>query len=137
MVSSFFTVLNVISTPGGFCITFAVVLVPICLMPVVCRTFAHWFLVFHLSYYSISYRIGVLNSFIESLKGQTNSHLRIKRLRTCGYHFDQICLAANNINATFSFIMLINFTMMICVSTTSVFFHHLLILIQHCNPFHN
>ena len=112
-----------LSNNNGSAIAVIIALVlPNCLIPVIiCRLFA-WILLFHLSYYSISHRIGILTSFIQSLKGKTNSSLRVKRFRTCGYIFDQICLATNNINATFSFIMLINFTMLICISTTSIFF---------------
>lgn len=115
---------------NGPVIAFCFLFFPFCFIPVVWRLFA-WFLLFHLSYYNISHRIATLSSFIEQSLSSLNLNLgqstnsksfRIKTFKTCGYIFDQICLAANNINSVFSLSMLIIFTILMALSTTSIFF---------------
>ena len=62
------------------------------------------FMLFHLSYYSISHRINILSSLVETAikeKGNAKSK-RIQAVRTCAYLFDQLCAAAIEINSTFS-----------------------------------
>ena len=120
-MTTFLAFFNLIPSINWVIITIFVAYYIFIFIPMICRLFT-WLLVFHLSYYNISHRIGILNSFIESLEGQNNSHLRIKRFRTCGYLSDQICLAANNINEAFSFSLIVAFTVLICLSTMSIFF---------------
>jgi len=86
-----------------------------------------WLLLFHLSYYSLSYRIQVLLSSITH--GDVNHHshsiLPYKKMkgeiRTCAYIFDKICLAASELNATFSLSVLIILTVQMILSSTSLF----------------
>ena len=59
-----------------------------------------WFILFHLSYYNVAHRISLLTSFIHSDGNMKNS----KKLRTCGYIFDQICQVSKEIGATLFFI---------------------------------
>ena len=81
-----------------------------------------WFLLFHLTYYSISYRIGILKSFvIENNEPQILGE-RIKKFKTCGYIFDRICLAAREINMTFSCTVLLNLLLLMFLCSTSLFF---------------
>lgn len=91
----------------------------------------NWFLLFHLIYYSLSYRIRVLTSFISQEKVQTKDFLSSvvsynqiskMKLRKCAYIFDKISLAANELNATFSLSVLVILTIQIIISATSLFF---------------
>ena len=64
-----------------------------------------WFVLFHLCYYSISFRIKILSSLIETTakeEGGSGKCKRIKVLRACAYLFDQLCAASVEINSTFS-----------------------------------
>ena len=83
-----------------------------------------WFLLFHLSNYSISYRICKLTSFIKTsqLLTTTSTNFRIKNLRTTGYIFNQICLASNQLNLAFSPTVLLNLVILLIICTTSLFF---------------
>ena len=82
-----------------------------------------WFILFHLSYYNVSYRINILTSFIQTVQDPlVNPSLRIKRLRTCGYLFDQICLVSENLNSTFSLTVLVSLIILMVLCTTSLFF---------------
>ena len=86
-----------------------------------------WFLMFHLIFYNISHRIHLLTIFIkiQNEKGKTNiigSKRRLgNKLRTCGYIFDQICLAFNRVASTFSLSVLFFLTILMFLSTTSLF----------------
>jgi len=100
-----------------------------------------WFLMFHLACYNISYRLGILTSFVGddnliqpknkiAVVGKQNSSLfstatsnRIKHLRTCGYLFDQICQTCNEIASTFSLSVLAILTILIVMCSGSVFFY--------------
>ena len=99
--------------------------------------FCTWFLLFHLSYYSISYRIKNLTLFIGSQCGQIKdthtvavvstasfpSSQRAKAaLRTCGYLFDQICQATHEINLHFSLSILMFLTFVMISCSTCLFF---------------
>jgi hypothetical protein len=84
------------------------------------QTFA-WFMLFHLCYYSISYRISILSSLIEiAIKQEGSSRKctskRIKAMRLCAYLFDQLCAATIEINSTFSLSVLgiLSVVMIIC-----------------------
>ena len=101
-----------------------------------------WFLLLHLSYYSISYRISNLTSFIESERAkyqinemENDQNVAIvtipatsvpnqlaKALRKCGYLFDQICQATHEINATFSLPILLFLTMVMILCSICLFF---------------
>ena len=100
-----------------------------------------WLLLFHLSYYSLTYRIRALVSFIDQGNKFKNSdnksnelvHYSLselpfhnnqmkRQLRTCAYIFDKLCLAANELNATFSPSVLIILTLQMIISASSVFF---------------
>ena len=82
-----------------------------------------WFILFHLSYYNVAHRISLLTSFIHSDGNMKNS----KKLRTCGYIFDQICQVSKEIGATFSLTVLCYLTVLAILSATSLFycFHHI------------
>lgn len=89
-----------------------------------------WLLLLHLSYYSISYRINYLALFIESKNeedGIKDAGINVnvlsivlkqrpRMLRTCGYLFDQICQATQEVNSTFSLSILffLVFIMIFC-----------------------
>ena len=77
-----------------------------------------WFILFHLSYYNVAHRISLLTSFIHSDGNMKNS----KKLRTCGYIFDQICQVSKEIGATFSLTVLCYLTVLAILSATSLFY---------------
>ena len=87
-----------------------------------------WYALFHLSYYSLSYRISILSSLIArpdqhaegGLDGPSSQQL--KRMRTCGYLFDQICQVSNDINSAFSLSILTILTIMMIDCSTALFF---------------
>ena len=92
-----------------------------------------WFLLFHLAYYSISHRIDILSSFVETIDfnekkkmmnySQSNHpSLRVRKLRTCAYIFDRICLASREMNSTFSLSVLLNLFLLMILCSTSLFF---------------
>ena len=95
-----------------------------------------WFLLFHLSYYNISNRIRKLKDFIQTsynpiygskiiyspFLATMSSSLRIKKLRSTGYIFNQICLASNEVNAAFSLTVLLNLITLMLLCATSLFF---------------
>jgi hypothetical protein len=76
----------------------------------------NWFLLFYLSYFSISYRIRTLKFFVFTI-----TEPRDKRLRLCGYIFDQITQAVNELNLTFSFSVLVMLTILMVICATSLF----------------
>ena len=90
--------------------------------------FASWLLLLHLVYYTVSYRISILTSNMDTLIKQDTSlrnsvgsnFLKVKILRTCSYHFQQICLALNEINSTFSISVLLNVIILLIMCTTSL-----------------
>ena len=99
--------------------------------------FGSWLLLVHLSYYSLSYRIRLLTSFIAPTKivrtkmdnlpcsstlPSLNSNQMKRQLRTCAYIFDKLCLTAKELNATFSLSVLINLTINNIISACSLFF---------------
>jgi hypothetical protein len=85
-----------------------------------------WFLLFHLSFYNISYRIRLLNVFVNIRNVENSATIGkqrlVNKLRSCGYIFDQICLAFNQVACTFSLSILFFLTTMMLLSTTSLFF---------------
>ena len=86
-----------------------------------------WLLLFHLSYYSLSYRIQALLSSITHGDMSHHSHSILPynkmkgEIRTCAYIFDKLCLAASELNATFSLSVLIILTVQMILSSTSLF----------------
>ena len=78
----------------------------------------NWFLLFNLSYYNVSYRIQLLRSFLSASGGKAP----IQRLRACGYIFDQISRASNELTSTFSFSVLVILTVLMFSSATCLFF---------------
>ncbi len=86
-----------------------------------------WFLLFHLCYYNISFRIKILSSLIETTAKENVSRKckRIKALRACAYLFDQLCAASVEINSTFSLsVLFILVIIMIQCSLCLFFFIH-------------
>ena len=82
-----------------------------------------WFLVFDLSYYNLSYRINLLNKFIASIAIRKNiKNERIRKLRTCGFSFDQLCQASDSLSSAFSFSVLLILLLLMITSATSLFF---------------
>jgi hypothetical protein len=79
----------------------------------------NWFLLFHLTYYSVSNRIRMLRDFITITTEEKVQ--RIKKLRLCGYIFDQITQAVNELNSTFSFSVLVFLTILMIICATSLF----------------
>ena len=78
-----------------------------------------WFLMLHLSYYSISYRLNMLTLSI----GRNNESIGMnKRLRMCKRLFDQICLVSAEIKTAFSFSVLVILTLLIIVCSACLFF---------------
>ena len=94
--------------------------------------YINWFTLLHLSYYSISYRINSLTLLIDANINKNEKEInvsttpsdlikRIKTLRTCGYLFDKLCQAANEINSTFSLSVLVILTLIMTLCSTSLF----------------
>lgn len=96
-----------------------------------------WFMLFHLSYYSLSYRISLLATFIAPPVQEHNifkvrlenkylvvipRSAMLKRIRTCGYLFDHICKVSYEINCTFSFSVLAVLTILMIFCSTSLYF---------------
>ena len=78
----------------------------------------NWFLLFHLSYYSVSHRIRTLNALVKTTEEKIQ---RIKKLRMCGYIFNQITKTLNELNLTFSFSVFIMLTILMVICATSLF----------------
>ena len=100
-----------------------------------------WFIVFHLSFYSLSHRISVLASLINSPTPQEQNKTAVfkfrlehgslpvmpsssltKRIRTCGSLFDQICKVAHELNHTFSLSVLVILMILMIFCSTSLYF---------------
>ena len=85
-----------------------------------------WFLLFHLSFYNVSHRIRLLNAFVKIRNVDSSATIGkqrlVNKLRSCGYIFDQICLAFNEVACTFSLSILFFLTTMMLLSTTSLFY---------------
>lgn len=96
-----------------------------------------WFLLFHLSYYSISHRVDTLTSLIKNLSNHFLSEktwnlflyrqhqpqdCALKKLRMCGFLFDQISTASNELTAAFSCTALLNLIILMILCSTSLFF---------------
>ena len=83
-----------------------------------------WFLLFHLCYYSISFRIKILSSLIETAaKGKVSGKCKcIKALRSCAYLFDQLCAASVEINSTFSLSVLFILVIVMIQCSLCLFF---------------
>ena len=87
-----------------------------------------WFLMCHLTFYNISHRINLLTVFIatQNEKSETdvirNKRRLVNKLRSCGYIFDQICLAFNRVASTFSLSVLFYLTSLMVLSATSLFY---------------
>ena len=75
----------------------------------------NWFLLFHLSYYNLSYRIAILTSLIDS------SSRPFRKLRSCGHLFDKLSQASNELASTFSFSVLLLLISLLVVCATSLF----------------
>ena len=103
-------------------IIYCIILISI--MLIVCA----WFLMFHLMFYNISHRIHLLTIFIKMQNEKSKTDIiRNKRqlgqkLRSCGYIFDQICLAFNGVASTFSLSVLFFLTNFMIISATSLFY---------------
>ena len=86
-----------------------------------------WFLMFHLTFYNISHRINLLTVFIKTQneKRETdvigNKRRLVNKLRSCGYIFDQICSAFNEVVSSFSLSVLFFLTILMILSATSLF----------------
>lgn len=86
-----------------------------------------WFLMFHLTFYNISHRIKLLTIFLKPQNDMKNiSLIRNKqrmrnKLRSCGFIFDQICLAFNKVASTFSLSVFIFLPTIMILSVTSLF----------------
>ena len=85
-----------------------------------------WFLLFHLIFYNVTHRISLLTVFIQTQNVEANIVIEkrrlVNRLRSCGYIFDQICLAFNEVASTFSLSVLFFLTILMILSATSLFF---------------
>lgn len=81
-----------------------------------------WFLMFHLSYYSITHCLNMLTLFIARNNESIGMYKRIKRLKMCKRIFDQICLVSAEIKTVFSFSVLIILTLLIIVCSACLFF---------------
>ena len=118
---AYFSFLTILQFSDGFFVTVGILFIIFNLMIINLQAL-FWFLLFHLTYYSISYRIGILKSFvIENNEPQILGE-RIKKFKTCGYIFDRICLAAREINMTFSWTVLLNLLLLMFLCSTSLFF---------------
>ena len=106
----------------------------------------NWLLLFHLSYYSISYRICNLTSIIESKNDQDGIEdaekvavvsdvpsQRTKALRTCAYLIDQIRQATHEMNSTFSLsiLLFLIFIMIFCSICLFFFIYVMAELVVH------
>lgn len=80
-----------------------------------------WFMLFHLCYYSISYRINSLPFFIETAIKENGNRKCIKELRTCANLFDQLCASAIEINSTFSLSVLATLTIIMILCSICLF----------------
>ena len=79
-----------------------------------------WFMLFHLCYYSITFRISSLTSLVETAikeAGGSGKSKGTKALRTCANLFDQLCAAAIEINSTFSLSVLASLTVIMILSS--------------------
>ena len=101
-----------------------------------------WFLLFNLSNYSIAHRISILTRFIGTendqmvLKSLTKGPITgLKKLRTCGYMFDQICHVSNLLSATFSANVLVVLTVLMTFCASSLFLFMYSILGRSSHPF--
>lgn len=83
-----------------------------------------WFLLFFLVLYSVSYRIGVLTSFMsdENEQSAENSTHLLKKLGLCARTFDQISQSSKEVASTFSLSVLIMLTFITILCATSLFF---------------
>jgi len=87
-----------------------------------------WFLMFHLTFNNIAHRINLLTVFIKTQNEKSNTDVirnkrrLINKLRSCGYIFDQICLAFNEVASTFSLSVLFFLTSLMVLSATCLFY---------------
>ena len=98
----------------------------ILMLSVVTFQICTWLVTFHVSYYSLSYRIRILVEKLttdEPLLATTSMHDPIKcNVRTCAYIFDKISLAATEFKSTFSFSVLLILTLQMIICACTLFF---------------
>lgn len=82
-----------------------------------------WFVLFFLMFYSVSYRISALTSFISAANGQSQFGENLtKKFRMCARIIDQIIQCSKEITSTFSLSVLIMLTFLTILCATSFFF---------------